>query len=578
MVLMAGVLFSLLVLVVLLVRGAGRPAVLFTGMISLYYFAGLIDTKTMLHNFVNPALMTLVLLVLVSNVIERTAVVEWMTHFVFTKNRTASMLRFTGLTAVFSAFLNNTAVVASMLGMAKHNKHYLPSKVLIPLSYAAIFGGTMTLIGTSTNLIINGFVIEAGLEPLGMFDFIYVGFPVFVIGTLFLSLIGPKLLPAYDVIQEKEDTNYFLEAKVQSGSPLIGKSIQENGFRNLEQLFLAELLRGKELISPVTPREVLQEGDVLIFTGNMRDMNELNRFKGISIFDNHRGVLQSNMTEVVVSHESNLVDKTIKEAAFRTRFDAAVVAVRRGNEKLSGKLGKVRLQAGDTLLLVVGEDFSKRDNLKKNFYFVSDWQVTKKFDMKSSFAILILFMGVVTLSAVEMLPFIKGLLFLLGTFIYFKYLDVAVIKRIFPFELVLIIGSALGIAQVLMNSGVAEAMGGLITDATSGIGIYGTLIAIYFLTFLMTEIVTNNAAAALSFPIAYATATSLGADPMPFIMTVAYGASASFLTPYGYQTNLMVYGPGGYAFVDYIRIGIPVAVLYGIIVLTLIPYFFPFYG
>ena len=571
-----GVLVSLLLLVVFLVRGTARPAVLFGGLLALYYFAGLIETKAMLQNFVNPSLMVLVLLIVLSGVIERTAVVEWMARFAFSPNRFASLLRFTGMTSIFSAFLNNTAVVASMLGMAKNNRHMLPSKILIPLSYAAIFGGTMTLIGTSTNLIVNGFVIEAGLEPIGLFDFLYVGLPIVVIGTLFLSLAGPALLPDYDVKKAKEEAQYFLEARVEEGSPLIGRSIQENGLRNMEQLFVAELLRGKELVSPVTPREVLQAGDVLIFTGNMRDVHELGRFRGLSIFGDSRCTLQTNLTEVVVSHESNLVGKTIKEAEFRMKFDAAVVAVRRGNEKLSGKLGNIRLQAGDTLLLAAGEDFSKRDNLKKNFYFVSDRPLAKKFDAKSSLAIMLLFLGVIVLSAMKVILFLKGLLFLLGLFLFMKFLDLAEIKRTFPFDLVLIIGSALGIAQVLMQSGVAGLLGAFITETTDWMGVYGSFAAIYLMTFLLTEIITNNAAAALSFPIAYATATGLGADPMPFVMAVAYGASASFLSPYGYQTNLMVYGPGGYKFKDYVKIGLPVSILYSAVVLTLVPFFFPF--
>ena len=571
-----GVLLSLAALIVLLVRGTFRPAVLFSGLLALYYFAGLIETKAMLHNFVNPSLMVLVLLILISGVIERTAMVEWMTRSIFSPNRLASMLRFTGMTSLFSAFLNNTAVVASMLSMAKNNKHILPSKVLIPLSYAAIFGGTMTLIGTSTNLIVNGFVIEAGLRPLGLFDFIYVGLPIVLAGTLFLSVAGPRLLPDYDVKKAKSEEHYFLEARVEAGSPLIGRSIQENGLRQMDQLFVAELLRGRELISPVTPREVLQAGDVLIFTGNMREVHELSRFRGLSIFDDSRCTLKTNLTEVVISHESNLVGKTIKEAEFRMKFDAAVVAVRRGSEKLSGKLGNIRLQAGDTLLLAAGDDFAKRDNLKKNFYFVSDRPLNKKFDFRTSMGIILLFLGVVVLSAMKLIVFLKGLIFLLGLFLLLKYLDIGEIKRTFPFDLVLIIGSALGIAQVLMNSGVADLLGGILTEATGGLGVYGTFAAVYLMTFLLTEIITNNAAAALSFPIAYATATALGADPMPFVMAVAYGASASFLSPYGYQTNLMVYGPGGYKFGDYLRIGLPVSVLYSAIVLLLVPVFFPF--
>lgn len=573
-----GVLLSLVLLIALLIRGTIRPAVLFGGLLALYYFAGLIEIKAMLHNFVNPSLMVLVLLIVISSVIERTAFVEGMTRIIFSKNPWVSMLRFTGMTSIFSAFLNNTAVVASMLSMAKNNKHILPSKLLIPLSYAAIFGGTMTLIGTSTNLIINGFVIDAGLKPLGLFDFIYVGLPVVILGTLFLSIFGPRLLPGYDVKKDTEDTHYFLEARVEADSPLIGRSIQENGLRQMEQLFMAELLRGKDLISPVTPREVLQAGDVLIFTGNMHDVHELNHFKGLSIFDDSHCTLQNNLTEVVVSHESNLLGKTIKEAEFRTKFDAAVVAVRRGSEKLSGKLGNIRLQAGDTLLLAAGEDFSKRDNLKKNFYFVSDHLLNKKFNIKTSLGIIALFLGVIILSAMKIIVFLKGLMFLLGLFLLLKYLDTGEIKRIFPFDLVLIIGSALGIAQVLMSSGVADILGSSIRQMSGGLGIYGTFAIIYLMTFLLTEIITNNAAAALSFPIAFATASGLGADPMPFIMAVAYGASASFLSPYGYQTNLMVYGPGGYRFKDYLKIGLPVSLLYSTIVLTLIPYFFPFTG
>ncbi len=570
------VVLSLGGLIALLIRNTFRPAVLFFGLLMGYYLFGLIDTKTMLHNFVNPSLMALVLLIVISGVIERTAVVEWMARAVFSQNRLASMLRFTGLTSLFSAFLNNTAVVASMLSMASQNKYILPSKVMIPLSYAAIFGGTMTLIGTSTNLIVNGFVIEAGLEPLALFDFIYVGLPIVIVGGLFLSLFGPSLLPSNHVKGGGEAQHYFLEARIEGDSPLIGQSIEQNSLRNMEQLFLAEVLRGERLISPVTPQEVLREGDVLIFTGNMREVQELNRFKGLVIFDDDRCTLQNNLAEVVVSHESNLVGQTIKEAAFRTKFDAAVVAVRRGSEKLSGKLGNIALQAGDTLLLTAGADFFKRENLRKNFYFVSNLALRQKFDTKTSLLILGLFLGVIVLSALKVITFLKGLFFLLGLFVVLKFMSVQEVKRIFPFDLVLIIGSALGVAQVLMNSGVAEMLGNGIKEATESLGVYGSFAAVYLMAFLLTEIITNNAAAALSFPVAYATSTSLGTDPMPFIMAIAYGASASFLSPYGYQTNLMVYGPGGYTFRDYVKIGLPVSILYSALVLTLVPVFFPF--
>lgn len=571
------VLFSLLGLIVLLIRNSFRPALLFFGVILLYYLFGLIKTKEMLHNFVNPSLMVLVLLIILSGVIERTVFVDWMAKTIFSQNRIASMLRLSGITSLLSAFLNNTAVVASMLSMVKQNRYILPSKVMIPLSYAAIFGGTMTLVGTSTNLIVNGFVIDAGLKPLELFDFIYVGLPIVIVGTLFLSFVGGKLLPDYEVTCESEELTYFLEAHLEADSPLVGKSIKENRLRNMEQLYLAELLRDEHLISPVAPQEVLQAGDILIFTGNMREVEELKRFKGLVIFNDSSCTLQDNLSEVIVSNESNLIGTTIKEAGFRTKFDAAVVAVRRGSEKLSGKLGNISLEAGDTLLLALGDDFTKRDNLKKNFYFISDIALSHKFNAQKSILIIALFLGVILLSALKVITFLKGLFFLLALFVLLKFLTLGEIKRTFAFDLVLIIGSALGIAQVLMQSGVAGMLGSGIMNLTENFGTFGTFAAIYLMTFLLTEVITNNAAAALSFPIAYSTAMALGVDPMPFIMAVAYGASASFLSPYGYQTNLMVYGAGGYKFSDYVRIGLPVSILYSALVLGLVPLFFPFH-
>ena len=536
---------------------------------------GFLDTQTLLSNYTNPSLITLILLLLVSIVIEKTTLITTIAALIFKPSYHHSLFKLTAITSLLSAFLNNTAVVSSFLGMIKNNGRHAPSKLLIPLSYAAIFGGTVTLIGTSTNLIINGFVIEQGMEPLKLFDFLYVGLPLTIAGIITLLLFAPKVLPEHAV--EKEScAHFFLETRIAENSPLIGKSIQANGFRNLESLFLAEIIRGGKLISPVTPDEIVHANDELIFTGDIEQVQHLKQFEGLEFFENKNDILNSNLVEVIISHESTLLGKTIKAANFRTRFDAAVVAVRRGDERLSGKIGLTELEVGDRLVLAVGNDFYKRDNLNKNFYFISALDTDKKLSPKESLLVVGSFIAVIALSAFKVIAFIKGLIFLLLFFLAMRFTSLSQIKRRMPFDLILIIGSALGISHVLIETGSAALLSNGIHTVFGSYGIYGAFVGVYLMTLLLTEVITNNAAAALAFPIAYATAMGMEANLLPFVMAVAYGASASFMTPYGYQTNLMVYSVGEYSFKNYIKMGLPVSIVYSAVVLLLVPYFFPF--
>lgn len=569
------VLSTILILLVLLVKSRLRPELLFPGVVVIYYFLGYLDTKTLFMNYTNPSLMTLILLLLVSIVIEKTTLISAIAALIFKRSYHRSLMKLTLVTSLFSAFLNNTAVVSSFLGMIKNNGRHAPSKLLIPLSYAAIFGGTMTLIGTSTNLIINGFVIEQGMEPLKIFDFLYVGLPLTLAGIITIMLFAKKLLPEH-AIEKEPYKRFFLETRVTPDSRLIGKSIQANGFRNLENLFLAEIIRDGKLISPVTPDEIVQPGDELIFTGDIEQVQRLKEFDGLDFFENTNDILSSNLVEVVISHESTLLGKSIKGANFRTRFDAAVVAVRRGEEKLSGKIGLIQLDVGDRLVLAVGNDFRKRDNLNKNFYFISDIRTEKKLTHKESLLVGGSFVAVIALSVFQIVPFIKGLMFLLLLFLAMRFTTLSQIKRRMPFDLILIIGSALGISHVLIATGSAALLSSGIQALFGSYGTYGAFIGVYLLTLLLTELITNNAAAALAFPIAYATATGLDVNALPFVMAVAYGASASFMTPYGYQTNLMVYSVGEYTFKNYLKMGLPVSIVYSAVVLLSVPYFFPF--
>ncbi|NCO02142.1 MAG: SLC13 family permease [Epsilonproteobacteria bacterium] len=562
---------SIVVLLLLLAQNKVNPAILFFGLVLMYYVFNLIEIKSMLNNFTNTSLVTLLLLLIVSIVIEKTTFISTISNKIFSKSYNKSLLKMSFFVSFFSAFLNNTAVVASMISVIQQNKFHAPSKLLLPLSYAAIFGGTITLVGTSTNLIVNGFVIERGLEPLNLFDFIYVGIPIAIFGGMTLLFVA-RFLP--EIKNEAEKREYFIEAKVATTSKMIGKSILENKLRNLEHLFLNEVIRDNYNISPVDPSEILQADDILIFSGDVKQIEILNHFDGLILEHNKHEA--KNLVEVIVSHESNLINQRVKESNFRTKFDASIVSIKRGNEKLSTSIGNIVLEMGDNLILAVGKAFYKRDNLKKNFYILGDIGIQKKLSFFQSMLVVVSFLLVLLLSLLNILTLIKGLFMLLAFYLIIGFLNLQEIKRRFPYDLVIIIGSALGIASVMIDSGVANTLANFLNSSFGSFGVYGSFISIYLLTFLLTEIITNNAAAALSFPIAYVTATNLGVDITPFIFAVAYGASASFMTPYGYQTNLMVSSIGGYSFKIFLKSGILVSIVYSLIAIILIPIVFPF--
>ncbi|MGC9457833.1 MAG: SLC13 family permease [Halothiobacillaceae bacterium] len=567
---------TIAVLVGLLVQGRFRPGLLFAAALAWCYLLGLIRLEPMLHNFVNPALVTLVMLVLYSVVLERTRLVQATVDGLLRGGYRASLARLMFSVGLMSAFLNNTAVVAALMGRIRAQTRFAPSRLLIPLSFAAILGGTLTLVGTSTHLILNGFVIDAGLPALGMFDFLPVGILLLLAGIAYMVLVGPWLLPSH---REKPSAapQFFVEARIEPGSPLAGRSVQENGLRQLHTLFLAELIRDGKLSSPVSPQEVLAPGDVLVFSGRLEDADVLAGFKGLRVIDgDHDQLLRANLVEVIIAAGSTLIGRRIRDANFRAQFDAAVVGVRRGNQQLSGGLGQIRLQAGDNLMLATGPDFVGRENLDRNFHVLSDLGQRRQLAGRASAAAFGAFGTVIAAAALGVVSLFDGLLALLALALVARWVSVAELRRRFPHELVIIIGSALGLAQVLLSTGAAELLAEGIDRLFAGWGVFGALVSVYLLTWLLTEVITNNAAAALVFPVAYALAQAYQVDPMPFILTVAYAASASFMSPYGYQTNLMVRAAGRYEFSTFLRIGTPLAFIVGLIVLFFVPVFHPF--
>ncbi|WJG25864.1 SLC13 family permease [Vibrio furnissii] len=551
-----------------------KPSFIFAGAAFVAFMSGMMDVNALASNFTNTSLLTLVLLILASSALEKTRLVSWVSRNISEGNLGTVVAKLGLSTAFLSSFTNNTAVVVSLIGAIKRNQQHAPSKLLIPLSYTAIFGGTLTLIGTSTNLIINSFVEDAGLPSLNFFAPSLIGLAVLVGGVIILIPLS-YLLPSYDE-QGQDDLPYFLEAIVESGSPLVGHSIAENNLRALRKLFLAEVNRDGESVPSVGPDFVLQARDRLLFCGDVESVSTLQEIQGLTLFGQHH-LNGQNFVEVVVSSSASFCNKTLKSSRFRDRFDAVVVAIRRGHERLEGGLGNITLTAGDTLVLVPGKRFdAQRSANSREFVLINDLDSSAKLDTTKSTLVLVGFAAVIGASLLGVMPIIKGLLAYLLLLFVFGIVHVGELRRRFPVDIVVIVGSALSIAQLMISSGLSERMGQMFIQAFNGWGVVGGLIATYLVTLVLTELITNNAAAALAFPIGYSMAVGYGVDPMPFIMAVLFGASASFISPYGYQTNLLVYSVGNYKLSDYVRVGIPISLVYSVLVLTLIPVFFPF--
>ncbi|MBY7764376.1 SLC13 family permease [Vibrio fluvialis] len=551
-----------------------KPSFIFAGAAFVAFMSGMMDVNALASNFTNTSLLTLVLLILASSALEKTRLVSWVSRNISEGNLGTVVAKLGLSTAFLSSFTNNTAVVVSLIGAIKRNQQHAPSKLLIPLSYTAIFGGTLTLIGTSTNLIINSFVEDAGLPSLNFFAPSMIGLAVLVGGVIILIPLS-YLLPSYDE-QNQDDLPYFLEAIVEPGSPLVGHSIAENNLRALRKLFLAEVIRDGDSVPSVGPDFVLQARDRLLFCGDVESVSTLQEIQGLTLFGQHH-LNGQNFVEVVVSSSASFCNKTLKSSRFRDRFDAVVVAIRRGHERLEGGLGNITLTAGDTLVLVPGKRFdAQRRANSREFVLINDLDSSAKLDTSKSTLVLVGFAAVIGASLLGFVPIIKGLLAYLLLLFVFGIVQISELRRRFPVDIVVIVGSALSIAQLMISSGLSERMGQMFIQAFNGWGVFGALVATYLVTLVLTELITNNAAAALAFPIGYSMAVGYGVDPMPFIMAVLFGASASFISPYGYQTNLLVYSVGNYKLSDYVRVGIPISLVYSTLVLTLIPVFFPF--
>ena len=530
--------------------------------------AGLVSIDTFWSKTTNEGLVTLVLLILCAVALERLPWLGMLSRLVDSPRLSWSVAKIVVIAAPMSAVLNNTAVVASLANVLRRSEYHASSRLLLPLSYAAILGGTLTLIGTSTNLIVSSFLEDRRGVGLGFGDFFFISAPVVLLVGCLLVILARRL-PTRENFEAVE-TEYTLEAEVDEEGALVGKTVEVAGLRALETLYLAEILRDGRKIKPVSPTDILLSGDRLVFTGDVSDVARIDQVEGLSTFAKREGLMQSELTEVLVAPGSILDGRSAKSLGFRARFNAAIVAVQRDGKHVEGRLGELPLRAGDLLVLATGDDFAERKNLSRNFILLSDSLDVRLMDSTAGFVATAALLAVIVMAALGAIPLSLGLLLLLVGFWAADVVSVDDLRRRFPFDIWILVSSALVVADAMIETQLVASLVGSVMPLLSGSAPFLGLVIVFVLTLILTELITNNAAAALMFPIGYALAEASGVDVMPFALAVAFAASGSFLTPYGYATNLIVQNIAGYTRGDYLRFGYPITLAYTVGVLAML--------
>jgi len=564
------------------------PDIIMSAGLTVLLVSGVLLPEEALAGFANQGMLTVAVLYVVVSGLTETGAVGWVVQHILGRPRSMrqAQARLMAPAAVLSAFLNNTPVVAVFVPAvkvwARHNKLNL-SKLLIPLSYASIVGGTCTLIGTSTNLVVNGLLVEqVGSPGLSMFDLAWIGLPITVSVFLFVLMFSGRLLPnrKEPLVHSEGMREYMAEMMVEEGSPLEGCCIEKAGLRSLPGLFLAEIERDGAILPAVEPRERLEANDRLIFVGAIESVVDLHRIRGLMPATDQVMKLEGarkdrSFFEAVLSDTCPLVGKSVCEGRFRTRYHAVIIALARNGERLQGKIGDMVLRVGDTLLLEARPDFITQQGRSRDFLLVSEVGGFHPPNHKGAPLALAIIIGMVALAASGLLSMLEAALVAAGLMILMGCTSGRVARQAPDWQVLVVIATSFGVGAALQKSGAA----GVLADGIIGFAggsPWATLVLVFAATALLTAIATNNVAAVLAFPIALSAAHHMNVDVMPFAITIMVAASASFATPIGYQTNLMVYNAGGYRFADFVRIGLPLTLLVGLVTVGLVPLIWAF--
>jgi len=550
------------------------PHLVMMGALTVLSVAGVLTPVQALGGFANAGLITVAAMFVVAAGLHASGSIDLVVNRLLgvPHGERTAMLRIILPVLPLSAFLNNTPVVATLIPAINawsRRINIAPSRLMMPLSYGAILGGTMTLIGTSTNLVVNGqYQALTGEAGFGLFSITAVGLPVAIIGVAAMLILIPWLLPHRSERRPFENMREFtLEVAVAQDGPLVGLSIESAGLRNLRRVYLVEIERRGNILTAVEPNEVLQGGDRLVFAGQTTAISDLLRIRGIVPSDHADAPAlteprtERRLVEVVVSPSCTAVGATVRESRFRDRYGAVVLAVARNGERVEGNLGSIRITPGDTLLLEARPAFISRQRYNKDFLLVSDLDQVQPEHDRALLAWLILGAAILAASF-DIISMLNAALLAAGTMLLTRCISPSQAEKSLDLPVLITIGASFALGTALQVTGVADLIAGNIVALADGRA-WLLLTLTYVTVSFLTEIVTNNAAAILMLPIVLSVTTTAGLNPEPFVFAIMMAASASFATPLGYQTNLMVMGPGNYRFSDFVRVGLPMNIIVG---------------
>lgn len=556
------------------------PHVVLMAALTLLSVTGILTAPEALAGFSNSGLITVAAMFAVAGGLHASGGIDLLVNKLLGKPKTtrSALIRMFLPVIPLSAFLNNTPVVATMIPAVTAWSRKIgvaPSRLMIPLSYVAMVGGTLTLIGTSTNLVVDGqYQALTGQAGFGIFAITKIGIPVVLVASAFMILVMPRLLPDRSAVKPFANVREFtVEVAVDPKGPLVGLTVEEAGLRELERLYLVEISRGETVLSAVPSEEVLQASDRLIFAGETEAVTDLLRINGLTASVGDGSVVMEDragrrLVEVVVSQYCATVGRTIRSSRFRERYGAVVLALARNGERIEGNLGNIIIMPGDTLLLEARPAFVTRQRYTKDFLVVNDLDQETPRHEKAGLAWLILLVGVGA-AGCGFISMLNAALLAAGAMLLTGCLTVNQAEKSLDLPVLITIAASFALGAALEKTGVAAYLAESIV-ALSGGRPWLLLVLVYATVSLLTEMITNNAAALIMVPLALAITQQAGLNPEPFMFAIMFAASASFATPVSYQTNLMVYGPGSYRFSDFVRAGIPMNLVVAVTTLTVL--------
>jgi len=583
--------FTLAIVATVLVTLATTPApteVVLLGAMIMLSITGVISPSQALSGFSSPGVMTIAALYVVIAGLKETGAIAWFSQLVFGRPRSllSAQSKLMGASSLLSMVINNTPVVAMFIPIAQEwsARYGLSiSRLLLPMNNIVILAGMCTLIGTSTNLAVYGLLIQA--KPgahMGLFDLIWIGGPITIIGFAYMLMFSRRLLPDRQGPMEQLENarEYAFQVRIRGGGPLVGKTIGEVGLRNLKSAYVLEIERETRLLTSVGPDEVLRAEDRLTCVGIVDAIKDLRRMPGLSIAEEQGYTLnlkhaQRQLVEIVLSATSPLINRSVRESNFRELYGVAIISISRNGGRIPGKVGDIEFRPGDTLLVEAGPTFVDKHKHSRDFLLVSALQDSAPSDFRRAPLALAILILMIVFATLEWVPLFEASFIAAGLMVATGCLTMQSATRSIEYHIVAGIAASFALGVALMESGAAAMIGNSLVSIAAD-NPWLALAALYITTMIVTEIITNNAAGVLMLPVALSVADHAGVSYMPFVVAVMVAASCGFTTPMGYQTNLMVYGPGGYRFMDFVRFGMPLNIICCIISIIVLPRVWPF--